>query len=255
MLPGTDVDSAWERFEVFEALHHSMQVCNPMTSAELDEVVSAVGLTGGSLLLDVACGYGEFLFRSAAQADISGVGIDLSPWMITAAAQQVLVRAPNARLHWVLGEARSFTTTPAPDVAVCIGAEWIWHDFSGTVRALSQRLGPGGVAVIGAARLHKNADQDEVRAKRGFVESLDDMHDTLQHNGLVAQHRVDPDDAGWDAYLARTATAAADWAERYPGPRADKWVEEQADWQQARDRDRDVMGWSVWIARKDRPSE
>ena len=117
-----------------------MQVCNPMTSAELDEVVSALGLASGSLLLDVACGYGEFLFRSAAQADISGVGIDLSPWMITAAAEQALVRAPNASLHWVLGEARSFTTTPTPDVAVCIGAEWIWHDFSGTVRALSHRL-------------------------------------------------------------------------------------------------------------------
>jgi SAM-dependent methyltransferase len=231
-----------------------MQICNPMTNVELDEVISAMGLASGARVLDVACGYGELLFRAAAQADISGVGIDLSPWMITAAAEHARVRAPNANLHWVLGEARDFTTAPAPDVAVCIGAEWIWHDFSGTVRALSQRLGPGGVAVIGAARLHKDADQDEVRSQRGFVESLDDMQETLKHNGLVAQHRVDPDDAGWDAYLARTATAAADWAELSPGPRAARWLEEQVDWQQARDRDRDVMGWSVWIARKGGPS-
>jgi len=35
----------------------------------------------------------------------------------------------------------------------------------------------------------------------------------------------------------------------YPGPRADRWIEEQADWQAARERDRDVIGWSLWIAR------
>ena len=71
----------------------------------------------------------------------------------------------------------------------------------------------------------------------------------LATHGLVPVHRVDPDDAGWDAYLARTAQAAADWAVAYPGPRADRWIEEQADWQAARERDRDVIGWSLWIAR------
>jgi hypothetical protein len=110
------------------------------------------------------------------------------------------------------------------------------------------------VAVIGAARLHKNADQDDVRAERGFVESLDDMQEKLLLHGLVAQHRVDPDDDAWDAYLGSTAKAVIDWAELHPGPRASRWLEEQADWQHARDRDRDVMGWSVWVARKDRAS-
>ncbi len=249
------MDELWDRFEVFEALHHSLTICNPMSSAELDEVVAAMQLTHGSSVLDVACGYGELLFRVANQTPIIGTGIDLSPWMITAAHNDASTRAADADLTWVLGEAREFTTDPAPDVAVCIGAEWIWHDFSGTARALSQRLGDGGVAVIGAARLHHRADAERVAQDRGRVETVDDMRAQLGRYGLTPVHRVDPDDAGWDNYLAATADAAESWAIEHPGPRAEQWVEEQADWQAARDRDRDVIGWSVWIARKSTPTE
>ena len=247
--PGTDVEDVWQRFEIFEALHHSMQICNPMTSAQLDEVVEATEPDAGHHVVDMACGYGEVLFRMAAQREISGTGVDLSPWMIASAAAQTPVRAPNGTLQWVLGEARDYFPVHASDIAVCIGAEWVWHDFSGTAKALAARLAPGGVAVIGAARLHTAADADLVRSERGAVETIDDQRNLLAAHGLVPMHRVDPDDAGWDAYLARTAQAAADWAVAYPGPRADRWIEEQADWQAARERDRDVIGWSLWIAR------
>jgi len=65
VLPGTDVQSAWDRFEVFEALHHTMQICNPMTSAQLDELINSLDLRAGMYVYDVACGYGELLRRCA----------------------------------------------------------------------------------------------------------------------------------------------------------------------------------------------
>ena len=104
--------------------------------------------------------------------------------------------------------------------------------------------------MIGAARLHTAADAD-LSAERTWARSKPSTTSATCWLPTVScpVHRVDPDDAGWDAYLARTAQAAADWAVAYPGPRADRWIEEQADWQAARERDRDVIGWSLWIAR------
>ena len=150
----------------------------------------------------------------------------------------------------VLGEARDFVPAIEPTVAVCIGAEWVWHDFKGTVRALNDRVADGGSVVVGAARLHHRADQDQVRAQRGFIETVDDMAAIIHHHGLVPQHRIDPDDDGWDHYLDQTALAVEQWAVQHPGPRAEQWLEEQADWRRAREQDRDVIGWSVWIAHK-----
>ena len=94
-----------------------------------------------------------------------------------------------------------------------------------------------------------------MRRERGVVETIDDQQRTLARLGLTPVHRVDPGDAGWDAYLARTAAAAHAWAMAHPGPTSDRWIEEQHDWQQARERDRDVIGWSVWIARSGHPVE
>ncbi len=232
-----------------------MQICNPMSSAQLDEVVDTIGPVEALRVLDVACGYGELLIRCAESAPIVGLGIDLSPWMICGAAEAAATRPlPDAELQWVLGEARDFEPDPSADVAVCIGAEWVWHDFGGTVRALVERVNDGGALVVGAARLHLGADQQAVRKSHGVVESIDDMAVTLHSHGLHIEHRVDPDDAGWDDYLARTHRAAEAWAVRHPGPRAERWLAEQRDWQQARERDREVIGWSVWIARKTTPS-
>lgn len=251
MLPDTDVDDVWDRFEVFEALHHTMQICNPMTDGQLDEVVASLPLSRDTVVLDVACGYGEVLFRAAARADVKGLGIDLSPWMISSAHAMATSRAPRANLQWVLGEASGYEPPEPPDVCICIGAEWIWHDFNGTARSLSGLLGDGGVAVIGAARLHHGAEQAKVAATHGRVETIDDMAAMLNEHGLRPLHRIDPDDADWDRYLDRTAGAAQAWAERHPGERAEQWLAEQADWHAARERDRNLIGWSLWVAGKE----
>jgi len=253
VLPGTNVGDVWDRFEVFEALHHTMQICNPMTTAQLDGLIEALDLSSSDSVYDAACGYGELLFRAVEAGASGGVGIDLSPWMIRSAHATASRRDPSGRVQWILGEARDYQPVRQPTVAVCIGAEWVWHDFNGTCRALAGLVGTGAIVVIGAARLHHRADPAIVRRDRGHVDTVDDMAQMLRAHGLAPFHRIDPDDAGWDAYLARTAVAAQRWADANPGLRAQRWLDEQDDWQAARERDRDVIGWSLWMARKFEP--
>jgi len=226
-----------------------MQICNPTRSAHLDELIHALSLRHGDRVLDIACGYGELLIRSAQVHGIVGTGIDLSPWMVETAHREAVARVPEADLTWVLGDAKDFRTEPAPDVCVCIGAEWVWHGLPGTVQALSRRIEAGGRVVLGAARLHLRADQDKVRAERGFIETVDDVARLLNQAGLVLEHRIDPTDDDWDAYLERTRQAAGEWM-RDGRPHAQEWTDEQRDWHEARERDREIIGWSVWVARK-----
>lgn len=237
----------WDRFEVFEALHHTLTICNPMSSEQLDETIDALQLSSSDRVLDAGCGYGELLIRAAEAADVSGIGVDLSPWMLTTAADRMNQRAHDAEIRWILGEAQHFVPVAPADVAVCIGAEWVWHDINGTIRALGERIAPEGRVVVGGGRRHHAATQHQVE-QRGRIESIEEVEAMFIKQGFSIHHRIDPDDAGWDAYLADTKHAAQAWASQHPGPRADRWIEEQADWQAARERDREIIGWSLWIA-------
>lgn len=248
------LDDLWDRFEVFEALHHSLAICNPMTSHQLDEVVEAAGAVAGHHVLDLACGSGEYLLRTAQRTAINGSGIDLSPWMISRAHRRAVNATTSlsdgSTLRWVLGDAASHEVVVRPDIAICVGAEWVWHDFRGTARALAAMVDVGGIAVIGAARLHCQANPEAVLATHGAIETIDDMAASLAEVGLTPLHRVDPTDSGWDAYLAQTRVAVNAWQRRHPGARSEQWVIDQSEWWAARQRDRGVIGWSVWIAQK-----
>jgi len=60
VLPGTDLEGEWERFRIFEALHHGMRICNPMTEADLDALIPRLDPADGSRVLvrnDMDLGY------------------------------------------------------------------------------------------------------------------------------------------------------------------------------------------------------
>lgn len=249
VLPGTDLDDVWQRFEVFEALHHGMRICNPLTERELADLVQALPLSDGASVLDMACGYGELLLRCASVAAIDGVGIDLSPWMVQTAARRAATSMPDAQLRWVVGEARDYGREQSWDVVTCLGAEWIWHDFNGTARALAGLVRPGGVVVVSAARLKDGQDAAAVAEKYGRVETVADQAAMLGAHGLELLTRFDPDDAAWDAYLARTTTSISEWALKLPAERSADYVAAQREWLEARERDRDIIGWSAWVTR------
>jgi len=249
VLPGTDVDGVWERFEIFEALHHSMRICNPMTSENLDAVVDALQPSDGDQIVDVACGYGELLLRLARNTDIAGTGIDLSPWMLVGADRYAAAEAPDADLRWVLGDAKHYPFEPV-DVVASLGATWIWHGFPGTVRAIAAATRPGGRLAIGDMRLRDGVDHTEVAKEHGRVLSIDEHDEAIAECGVRIIDRIDTADASWDAYIERTRLAAEAWSELHPGPRADEFLEEQQVWEQDHARDQPILTWSVWVGER-----
>jgi len=183
ILPGVDVASLWDRFELFEALHHTAHntaddtahntatpgpgaIATPMSSADLDGVVEAIAPQAGERALDLACGYGELLRRLRSRVMIAGRGVDLSPWMLAAAA-----RTGETDLGWTLGGAKEYlarTPTPAWDIVCCLGASWIWYGLHGTIRAVAAATAPGGRVAIGDLHLRDGIDPETiVRSHRG----------------------------------------------------------------------------------------
>lgn len=243
-----DVDALWDRFEVFEAIHHSQRICNPMREAELDRLLDLIEPAPERHVVDIACGSGELLIRCHERGTRQSLGIDLSPWMLRSAAHHAgtrLVEGPAPR--WLLADAARVDLEPT-DTVVCLGADWIWHGMVGTVAVLASLVEPGARVVYGGPRLHFGADPDAATEQFGRLDTAAGVERELELHGLKLVERIDPGEPGWRAYLDRGSNDVAAWRKRNPGPRAEQWVADQQEWIDAYERDREVVGWSVWVA-------
>jgi len=249
VLEGTDVEGAWERFEVFEELHHGMRICNPMLDADLDAVADHLNPAPGDGMLDVACGYGELLIRSAERTPIRGVGLDLSPWILVGAVAEAQRRVPDGDLQWSLGDGKALPPEPW-DVLACLGASWIWNGFAGTCRAVAARTRPGASIAIGDLVLKPNADADGFAEDHGKMLSLTEQHVLLRNDGFDHLDRLVVPDTSFEAYDQRVAASAQEWAVLHPGPRAEEYLAEQRRWAEDHRRDRQFLTWVVWLGRR-----
>lgn len=248
VLPGTDVEGEWERFRVFEALHHGMRICNPMSHGDVDRVVELLEPAPGESVLDIACGHGELLIRMAELAPVRGVGVDLSPWVLQRARQEAARRIPDGSVRWMLGNAHDLPGERY-DIVTCIGASWIWHGFAGTLAAMAERLDAGGRIAIADLRLRNGVDLSEILETYGRVLTAEEQGVALEEHGFEVIERLDPGMESWNAYQQRIAESAADWQLTHPGEEAARFVSEQVRWRRDHERDQQFLTWSVWIAR------
>ena len=250
VLPGTDVEGEWTRFAPFEAMHHLHEICNPMTHTSLNEVLSCLAPEDGDRMIDIACGHGELLIRSAELAGIDGVGLDLSPWVLTRASERARARDLNGTVEWWLGDGSKIDKAEEWDVAACLGASWIWHGFKGTLAALVSRTRPGGRIAIGDLRTKTGVDPSVIAEAIGPDTSMTtekDQVDALRAAGLEPVHcYVSPEDA-WAGYHALVIESADTYAGPEPAVDARAMARE---WQREFEKDSEILEWTVWVARK-----
>ena len=250
VLPGTDVEGEWTRFAPFEAMHHLHEICNPMTHTSLNEVLSYLAPEDGDRMIDIACGHGELLIRSAELARIDGVGLDLSPWVLTRASERARARDLNGTVEWWLGDGSKIDKAEEWDVAACLGASWIWHGFKGTLAALVSRTRPGGRIAIGDLRTKTGVDPSVIAEAIGPDTSMtteEDQVAALRDAGLEPLHcYVSPEEA-WAGYHSLVIQSA----DTYTGP--DPAVDARAmarEWQREFEKDSKILEWTVWVAAK-----
>lgn len=243
-----DIDSLWDRFEIFEAFHHELTIDSPMSSDDLDEVVTLLSPTCGAAVLDIACGHGELLRRLATTADVSATGVDLSPWMVRSA--HALATQADLDISWHLAEGKDFAVDQRFDIVTCLGGSWIWHGFGGTVRALAQRTAPGGHIAVGDMHLRDGLDAAEITKSHGAVESIDELEAHFGTHGLDIVGRVNTSDDAWDDYVSQSRRCVESWARHHPGPRSESYLDDWQQWKDDQARDREILTWSVWVAQR-----
>ena len=192
-----------EKMKYYEVSHRWHTLFNPMSMAKFERLCRTFRLDKGARVLDIACGSGEYLVRLAELYGIIGVGIDISKAFLAMCRDNKMARVPDADIEFLEMDGASYVPEERFDVAMCIGADWIWKGVPGTIRAIKDMTKVGGFVVIGSPYWLKEPLKQYLELsgmKREAYGWFEDVIRLGEEEGLSCIHVVASDHADWDHY-------------------------------------------------------
>ena len=246
-----------DRWKYFDITHRDHVVCNPLSVEKLEELCWLFKLRPAAKVLDIACGKAEMLVRLAERFNVKGVGVDLSPYAIKDAEKKRDLRFPDADLEFICIDGAKYQPDEPEslDLAICLGASWIFEGHQGTLGALKGMVKPGGLVVVGEPFwIQKPAP--EYLELSGFGEDVFSTHygnvAMGETEGMECVYTIVSSRDDWDRYEGLQWYAASNYALRHPEDhdlaeilnRTAKSREAYLRW------GRDMLGWAVYLFRK-----
>ena len=235
--------------------HRGHLVCNPTSEAKLDELVSLLPLQTGARVLDIACGKAELLLRIAERHGCSGVGVDISPYEVEQAKRRTKERNLPSKVEIILGNGSEYEFEQHSfNLAMCLGATWVWNGYAGTIEALKKAVVPGGFIAIGEPFKLKEPSPEYAAAEPGFVDSLvthaRNIEIALEH-GLTPPYSIVSSTDDWDRYEGLQWLAAEQYAIEQPGdPDVPELLEKARRSRHVYlQHGRDTLNWAIYLFR------
>ncbi len=250
-------DGKMDRWKFYDITHRRHTLCNPISLSKLDDVIVLLGLKPGARVVDIACGKGELLARLAERYDISGVGVDLSPFCIADASKKLVERAPQAKVEFVQMDGAKYRPEPPEsfDLASCIGASWVFGGHRGTLRALKGMASPGRYVFVGEPFWLKEPDPEHLKFDELTRELFADHYGNVriaEEEGLVPLYAAVSSGDDWDRYEMLQWFAADEYAAANPNdPDLPEIQEKMAHSREVYLRwQRETLGWALYLFRK-----
>jgi cyclopropane fatty-acyl-phospholipid synthase-like methyltransferase len=227
-----------------------------MNKEKFEKLCRLLRLEQGSHVLDMACGKGEFLIRLAELYNISGVGVDLSPYCIQDCLEKHQKRAPDSDIQFIEMDGAKYKPKSSElfDLTMCIGASWVYSGYRGTLKALKKMTKPRGLVVVGEAFWRNDPTEAYLKAsgikREDFGTHISNVK-MAEEEGLTCIYTMESNSDDWDHYETLKWWNVDDYARNNPN---DEDIEELLE-RTRKEKDtylrweRETLGWAIYVLR------
>lgn len=236
-------------FDLVNISERYMEIVNPSTPEKILTVGKILGVGQDSRIIDFGCGYGEVLALWAERFGISGIGIDIREHACDRAQNKMHKRGMAERIEIVCANAAEYPFEKHGfDVALCIGASFIWDGYRPTIRTMKKAIHATGKLVVGEPYWLKGGVPSEYTEQQA-VHTEYELLQITREEGFDLEYVVRASHDDWDRY------EAGDWYGLI------RWIEENPDHPERQDvidhlhkaqdeylrYGREYLGWAMYV--------
>jgi SAM-dependent methyltransferase len=221
----------------------------PMSGARADALAASLAARRPRRVVDIGCGWAEFLLRvAAAAADAKALGVDSDDKLIERGRANARERGLSERVE--LRAADGTEPLEPADLVICVGSDHVFGDQCAALRALYPLVVPGGVLFFGSGFWQRPPSPEEAAGLGAVPEdlgSLADLVDRCTDAGFRPLDIATASEDEWNAFESGFLSDREEWLVTNPSaPAAPDW-REQADahrtgWLRGY---RGVLGWAI----------
>jgi SAM-dependent methyltransferase len=247
-----------DMWKFFNITHREHVLCNPTSLEKLEQLITLISLKPGARVLDIATGKGEFLIRLAERhRQMTGTGVDFSPYCIADVRKKKQERVPDAQLHFLEMDGAKYVpeTFESFDLAACIGASWIFGGHLETLKALYKMAAPESWVVVGEPYWRQEPESEYLEAiglKRSDLGTHYQNAEAGRELGLEAVYTLVSSQDDWDRYEGLQWYSAETWAGAHrDDPDMETVLKRMREDKAAYLRwGRETLGWAIYLFRK-----
>lgn len=237
-------------FVVAEASH---ELQNPTSEEKLVLLGRRLGLSPDSRVLDIASGRGGPTLVLAREFGCSIHGIEISPDFHAVAVERIANAGLVDRVTFELGDASAATYEPESyDVALCLGASFVYGSLADTVEALAPAVEPGGHVVVGEPYWRRLPLPDDYEDRTDPWTTCDGTVTIFETSGMPVVSVIASSVDDWDRYETLHWQAVERWLAENPDDPdvADVRARHERDKRVYLRHGRDVLGWAIFVGWK-----
>jgi len=208
-------DARVDRAQASAIAHRWHPVAAPISDENLRRVLRRLAVPGEGLVLDLGCGFGEWLLAAVGPvATARGVGVDSSEPALAEARSRAQRRALGERVHFEQADAATWTGGDF-DAVLCVGATHAFGGLGPTLAAVRRHLRPGGRVLLGDGFWETEPDPEALAALGagpGELPRIGEVLDTVREHGFEPGFGHISTAAEWDDYEWSWTGALAGWA-------------------------------------------
>jgi precorrin-6B methylase 2 len=235
----------------FAVAERDHEIQNPLSAEKIRLLGDRLRLGPESHLLDVASGKCAPAVILAGEFDCRITGVERAPEFASAARERVVAAGLGGRIEIIEADAAETDLGRGRyDVAMCLGASFVWDGLAGTLAALTQAARDGGAVVVGEPYWRRWPLPDGIDDE-GFVPVAETVA-RFEAAGLSVETMIASSEDDWDRYETLHWRAVEEWLAANPDdPDAERIRElHRRNRDEYLRRNRDLLGWAIFVGRK-----